>query len=216
MNQGFVYIIHAVGTNRIKIGFTADLKRRLKALQTAAPYPLQMLASWPGTEARERRVHRYLSQFRKVGEWFEVPPFTVGYQIWQLVTQGEVTGEFRQFVKSRSVYRDGDFGQISESDRLWLDSADYEQLTAYDPRIWRIERSGHNRGMETFKQVLRFVSPRVFIFHDSLTPALSDAISSRPGRGRRRSAIAESKGNKALALAVAERIYKYRSRKGSR
>jgi len=102
MNQeGFVYVIHAVGTNRIKIGYTTDLKARLRSLQTAAPFPLQMLANWPGTEARERRVHRYLSQFRKVGEWFEVPPFTVGHQIWQLVTQGGVTGKIECAEKSR-------------------------------------------------------------------------------------------------------------------
>lgn len=92
---GYVYVIHAIGTNRIKIGHTTDLKGRLRGLQTAAPYPLQMLANWPGTKARERRVHRYLNQFRKVGEWFEVPPFTVGYQIWQLVTKGDVTGEVK-------------------------------------------------------------------------------------------------------------------------
>jgi len=89
--EGYVYIIHAISTNRIKIGFTTKPTERLKSLQTACPFPLQMLACWPGSEAREKRVHRYLKQFRQVGEWFEVPPF-IGYQIWQLVTQGNVTG----------------------------------------------------------------------------------------------------------------------------
>lgn len=124
---GFVYVIHAVGTNRIKIGHTKDLKGRQKGLQTAAPYPLQMLANWPGTKARERRVHRCLSQFRKVGEWFEVPPFTIGYQVWQLVTQGEVTGAFRKKPTKKRACR------VTSENNKWPEGG---------PEIWRIERNG--------------------------------------------------------------------------
>lgn len=89
-HPGFVYVIHATGTSRIKIGFSASPKDRLAQLQTGSPVPLQLLASWPGSVERERRVHRYLSQFRQSGEWFEVPPF-VGLQIYELVTKGSVT-----------------------------------------------------------------------------------------------------------------------------
>lgn len=90
---GFVYVIHATGTNRIKIGYSASPKDRLTQLQTGSPVPLQLLASWPGSVERERRVHRYLSQFRQTGEWFEVPPF-VGLQIYELVTKGQITNPF--------------------------------------------------------------------------------------------------------------------------
>ncbi len=93
--QEYVYVIHATGTNRIKLGYTTNPQGRLAALQTASPFPLQMLACWPGSRAREKRLHRYMAQFRQVGEWFEVPPF-VGLKLWELVTKGNVTGEVKK------------------------------------------------------------------------------------------------------------------------
>ena len=95
---GYVYVIHATGTNRIKVGYSTSPKDRLAQLQTGSPFPLQLLASWPGGEDRERRVHRYLNQFRQIGEWFEVPPF-IGLQIYDLVTKGSVTGSVKQVLR---------------------------------------------------------------------------------------------------------------------
>lgn len=89
--QGFVYIIHAIGTNQIKVCYSTSPHERLKTLQTGSAIPLKMLACWPGTMERERRVHRYLQQFRQIGEWFTAPPF-IGLQIYELVTKGTVTG----------------------------------------------------------------------------------------------------------------------------
>lgn len=83
--QGFVYVMWAKGANRIKIGHSFSPKDRLRAIQTGCPFPVEILATWPGSQELERRIHRYLSQFRQVGEWFEVPPFTVGYELWRLI-----------------------------------------------------------------------------------------------------------------------------------
>ena len=102
--QEFVYVIHAIGTNRIKLGFSTKPKERLAGLQTASPFPLQMLACWPGSRAREDRLHRYMNRFRKVGEWFEAEPFC-GLKLWELATKGEVTGSVR--VKSQRKKKDG-------------------------------------------------------------------------------------------------------------
>jgi len=88
--QEYVYVIHATGTNRIKLGYTTNPQGRLAALQTASPFPLQMLACWPGSRARENRLHRYMAQFRQVGEWFEVQPF-IGLKLWEIVHKGETT-----------------------------------------------------------------------------------------------------------------------------
>lgn len=73
--SGFVYIIHAIGTSRIKIGHSVEPEKRLKELQTGSPYKLRLIESWPGTKADERRAHTCLSQYRQTGEWFDVPPF---------------------------------------------------------------------------------------------------------------------------------------------
>lgn len=74
-SEGFVYVIHAVGTNRIKVGHTLTPEARLKDLQTGSPFPLRMLACWPGSVTIERRIHTALAEFRQAGEWFAPPPF---------------------------------------------------------------------------------------------------------------------------------------------
>ena len=44
--NGYVYLIHSVGTTRYKIGRTADLDRRLKRLREQSPFPLAMIHSF--------------------------------------------------------------------------------------------------------------------------------------------------------------------------
>lgn len=71
---GFVYVIHAVGTNRVKIGYSADPANRLSELQTASPFPLDLVGTRPGTPDMERGLHRHLYKHHRVGEWFEIEP----------------------------------------------------------------------------------------------------------------------------------------------
>lgn len=86
--QEFVYVIHAIGTSFIKIGYSTNPQSRLTALQTASPYALRILGFWPGNRLTERRIHKYLSQFRRSGEWFSVPPFCC-LRIWEIVRHGK-------------------------------------------------------------------------------------------------------------------------------
>jgi hypothetical protein len=75
MNEkGFVYIIHAVGTNRVKIGYSLEPERRLADLQTSSPFPLVLIGSRDGTPDLEQILHQHLSEYRCVGEWFEIDP----------------------------------------------------------------------------------------------------------------------------------------------
>lgn len=87
-DQEFVYIIHAVGTNRIKIGFSINPQKRLSELQIGSPFRLEMLGYWPGGKRCEKLLHRHFKNFRKTGEWFEVPPFC-GLKIYEIISQGE-------------------------------------------------------------------------------------------------------------------------------
>jgi hypothetical protein len=48
-NTGFVYVIHAVGTNRVKIGYSTKPEKRLLHLRTGSPFELRLLGKWPGT-----------------------------------------------------------------------------------------------------------------------------------------------------------------------
>jgi hypothetical protein len=70
----FVYVIHAVGTNRVKIGFSDNPHRRLNDLQTGSPFPLTLVGLREGTMKTERAIHEYFEDRRIQGEWFEVEP----------------------------------------------------------------------------------------------------------------------------------------------
>ncbi|MBW4480281.1 MAG: GIY-YIG nuclease family protein [Tolypothrix brevis GSE-NOS-MK-07-07A] len=75
-NQGYVYLIHAVGTDRYKIGRSVNPPARLETLKKQSPYPLQIIECFwtPDAIADEKYFHNreYLAPHRKFGEWFEV------------------------------------------------------------------------------------------------------------------------------------------------
>lgn len=68
--QEFVYVIHAEGTNRVKIGRTKDIASRLRDLRTASPFPLRLIELYPASRKLETIMHRKLKQYRRSGEWF--------------------------------------------------------------------------------------------------------------------------------------------------
>jgi hypothetical protein len=75
-NQGYVYLIHAVGTDRYKIGRSINPPVRLETLKKQSPYPLQIIECFwsPDAIADERFFHQHtwLSSKRAFGEWFEL------------------------------------------------------------------------------------------------------------------------------------------------
>jgi hypothetical protein len=54
----------------IKIGVCISLESRLRALQTANPYQLTLLASVHGSEGIEQALHNLFSSDNLRGEWF--------------------------------------------------------------------------------------------------------------------------------------------------
>lgn len=58
----------------IKIGSAFDVEIRLKAIQTALPWPVQTLLVIDGGSKRERELHALFSHLRMRGEWFERHP----------------------------------------------------------------------------------------------------------------------------------------------
>lgn len=68
-----LYIIQMHTTGAFKVGRTCDIDRRLRELQTGAPYKLKVLLHAPGEGHREHAVHRKLAHARvrrHKGEWF--------------------------------------------------------------------------------------------------------------------------------------------------
>ncbi len=73
-NQGYVYLIHAVGTDRYKIGRSVNPPVRLEQLKGQSPYPLQILDSFwsPDIFADEAGIHKDFAKYRIYGEWFKL------------------------------------------------------------------------------------------------------------------------------------------------
>lgn len=72
---GTVYVIEAVGSNRVKIGYTRkSVEERRTALQTGSPYPLVILVTFPGSPRDERGMHERFAALRvsPAVEWFEL------------------------------------------------------------------------------------------------------------------------------------------------
>lgn len=69
---GTVYI--AQHGDRIKIGFTRNLKERLRAVKVE-----RVIASFPGRIEAERELHERFAHLRTVGEWFVADPELIAY-----------------------------------------------------------------------------------------------------------------------------------------
>ena len=71
--MGNVYLIRAGTTNLYKVGYTSKTPdERRASLQTGNPFPLNVVASWHGSETDEQRLHDLLAPYRKEGEWFKL------------------------------------------------------------------------------------------------------------------------------------------------
>ena len=88
MSGSFTYIY--VITNRdgfCKVGMAANLKRRLSALQTASPTPLEVASVWSchrdQTWLVERAAQALLAPHRTSGEWFKISAAEAAEAVWQ-------------------------------------------------------------------------------------------------------------------------------------
>ncbi|MEX1059424.1 MAG: GIY-YIG nuclease family protein [Methyloceanibacter sp.] len=55
----------------IKIGFTTNLRERIRSLRTASPKRLRVHVAIPGTRDDERELHRRFAVHHVRGEWFK-------------------------------------------------------------------------------------------------------------------------------------------------
>lgn len=67
--KGYVYFIRAVNTYYLKIGWSSNPPKRLAALQTASPFPLEILGTVVGDKKIETEERKAASCFNQFGEW---------------------------------------------------------------------------------------------------------------------------------------------------
>ncbi len=73
-HEGLVYFIEAVGSGRVKIGWTLarSVEGRRYSLQTSSPFPLRVLGWMRGSLKTEQRLHAQFDANRVMpnAEWF--------------------------------------------------------------------------------------------------------------------------------------------------
>jgi DNA-binding transcriptional regulator YdaS (Cro superfamily) len=65
---GFVYFLRC--GDFVKIGYSANPKRRLRYLQTATPFDFELLGVHPGAKWQEKQLHKIFASSRHRHEWF--------------------------------------------------------------------------------------------------------------------------------------------------
>jgi hypothetical protein len=70
MSEEVVYVLGTPGSNTVKIGTTANLRKRLADIQRMSPVPLEAFWTCPGGRELETQLHRHFKEFRSHGEWF--------------------------------------------------------------------------------------------------------------------------------------------------
>ena len=73
-SEGVIYFLLAREVNRIKIGFTQNLKQRFRDLLNNSPCELEILKVVHGTLQTELAVHAVFNQYRLAGEWYKNNP----------------------------------------------------------------------------------------------------------------------------------------------
>lgn len=67
---GKVYFVRAGTLGPIKIGFASDVRKRLRALQTASAQQLRIIGTIDGQLRDEAAMHKQWAHLRMGGEWF--------------------------------------------------------------------------------------------------------------------------------------------------
>lgn len=81
----------------IKIGFTSNLAQRLHALKTSNAQEVELIGSFPGTRADEKKLHQQFAHLRANGEWFHAE---TEIRSWILKTLGVRITRYGSFNES--------------------------------------------------------------------------------------------------------------------
>lgn len=69
-NKGLIYLVGDKKFKVLKIGYTTNIKQRLKALQNNCPHKLEILKIKEGSLQQERELLEQFKDFKIRGEWF--------------------------------------------------------------------------------------------------------------------------------------------------
>lgn len=88
--RGWIYLIESLGSGLVKMGFSFNVERRMKDLQTGSAYPLRFIGAFPGDQRTEKHIHKKYDEYWESGEWYKLPfglaerIIEEGWEVYQL------------------------------------------------------------------------------------------------------------------------------------
>ena len=79
VKAGTVYFLLFKKSKLIKIGYTAQIDKRLRAYSTHSAESFSLIKTVPGTKSKEKNIHKDLKSFRRKGEFFQECEEVMGY-----------------------------------------------------------------------------------------------------------------------------------------
>jgi len=70
LRGGYVYFLQCEAF--VKIGYSSNPKRRLRALEVMCPFPCTLMGMIPGGKLDEARIHADMKASHHRGEWFHL------------------------------------------------------------------------------------------------------------------------------------------------
>lgn len=86
-SEPYVYFIGSAWGEAVKVGFSRNPWSRVLEFQTGSPTKLSVLAAFKASTNSEIDIHTMLAEYRRSGEWFELP------QTATRVIEGAATGK---------------------------------------------------------------------------------------------------------------------------
>jgi hypothetical protein len=74
-----IYFVTCPAANLLKVGFSADVEKRMRTLRYAVPVDLILLGTMNGDRALEMRIQTFLFDHHHHGEWFALNEVVVGH-----------------------------------------------------------------------------------------------------------------------------------------
>lgn len=199
--RNMVYFVQSSMTGSVKIGWSADLRARLTALQTGSDSSLYVLRKIQGGRPTERWLHRRFADLNVRGEWFEYCP-----DMLTVIPPDEIIAPLR-VVKRRDVrltVREkfalagsrADETGLSDKQMLLTFIADLSDAHAREIReyisaeLWEIGENLHRLDLtkeqrdEHIRRYAELIEARTRQVRQNDAPVLSDGRKSGPQHGK--------------------------------
>lgn len=170
--EGWVYLIHADGTNRYKIGRSTNPIKRHQVLQKQSPYPLVVAACFHSLDAvmDEAKLHDSLEDYRTYGEWFILQPEVIANFIQEVFfscKETELIGEAFKILNFHKVkFSESNFFILARVLKRILDKNPYIFCTAVDSLEFAITTHDGTNFDDFVMGYFRGVNSAMFVFDD--------------------------------------------------